>query len=145
LMDIADLNLKTFDQAEEQIRSALTDTNPWKRYWGLVVCSTFGAKANAFVPLIQSVFNDDTENLVRIRAWEYLALHTDILNNDTIVAILKNARSETEANLMLNSLALIKHFKPQTKFDFTKEIFSPEWYDQPNDLVNRRMDYLMEH
>ena len=89
--------------------------------------------------------NDDTENLVRIRAWEYLALHTDILDNDTIVAILKNARSETEANLMLNSLALIKHFKPQTKFDFTKEIFSPEWYDQPNDLVNRRMDYLMEH
>lgn len=145
LMDIADLNLKTFDQAEEQIRSALTDTNPWKRYWALVVCSTFGAKANAFVPLIQSVFNDDTENLVRIRAWEYLALHTDILDNDTIVAILKNARSETEANLMLNSLALIKHFKPQTKFDFTKEIFSPEWYDQPNDLVNRRMDYLMEH
>jgi len=145
LMDIADLNLKTFNQAQEQIQNALTDTNPWKRYWGLVVCSAFGAQANSFVPLIQSVLNDDSENLVRIRAWEYLALHADILDNDTILALLKNAQSETEANLMLNSLALIKNFKPQTKFDFTKEIFPSEWYDRPNDLVNRRMDYLMEN
>jgi hypothetical protein len=38
---------------------------------------------------------------------------------------------------------LIKNLKPQLKFNLSKEIFPPEWYDKPNDLVNRRMDYLI--
>jgi hypothetical protein len=43
---------------------------------------------------------------------------------------------------MLNSLALIKNSKPHQKFNLKKEIFPPEWYDRPNDLVNRRIDYI---
>ena len=60
-----------------------------------------------------------------------------------IKELLRSAKSKTEANLMLNSLALIKSLNPTFKIDSSKEIFPTEWYEKENDLVNRRMDYLI--
>ena len=57
--------------------------------------------------------------------------------------LLENADSETEANLMLNTLSLIKEYEPNIKFNFSKKIFPSEWYDKPNDLVNRRSELLI--
>ncbi len=39
LIAIADLNLAHFEKVEVKIKAALSDENPWKRYWGLIVCS----------------------------------------------------------------------------------------------------------
>ena len=75
LIAIADLNLAPFEKVEAKIKAALRDKNPWKRYWGLIVCSSFGTKAKGLVPLIQSILKTDKENLVRIRAAEYLMLN----------------------------------------------------------------------
>jgi hypothetical protein len=143
LMAVADLNLFSFEAVLGKIKQALTDDNPWKRYWALVVCSSFGKKAKKLVPQIKKLANHDQENLVRARAMEYLMLNQESFDTKIIEQLLKNAKSETEANLILNSLALIKSLKPQTKFNLSKEIFLPEWYDKPNDLINRRMDYLI--
>ena len=143
LMAVADLNLSSFEAVQGKIKQALTDDNPWKRYWGLVVCTSFGKKAKTLVPQIKNLVNQDQENLVRARAMEYLMLNQESFDTKIIEDLLKKAQSQTEANLILNSLGLIKNLKPQLKFNLSKEIFPPEWYDKPNDLVNRRMDYLI--
>jgi hypothetical protein len=143
LMAVADLNLSSFEAVQGKIKQALTDDNPWKRYWGLVVCTSFGKKAKTLVPQIKNLVNQDQENLVRARAMEYLILNQESFDTKIIEELLKKAQSQTEANLILNSLGLIKNLKPQLKFNLSKEIFPPEWYDKPNDLVNRRMDYLI--
>ena len=57
--------------------------------------------------------------------------------------LLENTSSETEANLILNTISLIKGYQPEIKFNFSKKIFPDEWHDEPNDLVNRRLEYLM--
>lgn len=144
LIAVADLNLLSFDQAADKIKKALTDKNPWKRYWSLMVCTTFGKEALVLLPNIQNILKNDVENLVRMRALEYLALNSKSFDFKIINELLRNAKSETQANLMLNSLAMIKSLNPSLKFNLSKEIFPPEWYDRPNDLVNRRMDYLID-
>ena len=143
LMQVADLNLSRFEEVQEKINQALKDDNPWKRYWGLVVCTSFGEKAKSLVPQIKNLLEQDDENLVRTRALEYLLLNQESVDHRIVDTLLKNAKSETEANLILNSLALVKSSRPQLKFNLSKEIFPPEWYDKPNDLVNRRMDHLI--
>lgn len=143
LMEVADLNLSGFEEVQEQIKQALANENPWKRYWGLVVCTSFGEKAKSLLTQIKKLLHQDKENLVRARAMEYLMLNQESFDTKIIDELLKNAKSETEANLILNSLALIKNLKPEFKFNLSKEIFPPEWHDNPNDLVNRRMDYLI--
>ena len=144
LIAIADLNLLSFDSAQAKIKQALTNDNPWKRYWGLVVCTTFGEKAKTFTTQIKNLMHQDNENIVRLRAAEYLFFNQVSFDIKIIEELLKNAKSETEANLILNSVALIKYLKPHLKFNFSKEIFPSQWYDKPNDLINRRMDYLIE-
>ena len=143
LIAIADLNLAPFEKVEAKIKAALRDKNPWKRYWGLIVCSSFGTKAKGIVPLIQSILKTDKENLVRIRAAEYLMLNKISFDKKILKNLLENANSETEANLMLNSLSLIKQYQPNTEFNLSKEIFPTQWYDKPNDLVNRRSELLL--
>ena len=144
LIAIADLNLLSFDSAQAKIKQALTNDNPWKRYWGLVVCTTFGEKAKTFTTQIKNLMYQDKENIVRLRAAEYLFFNQVSSDIKIIEELLKNAKSETEANLILNSVALIKYLKPHLKFNLSKEIFPSQWYDKPNDLINRRMDYLIE-
>ena len=143
LIAIADLNLAPFEQVKVKIKAALSDKNPWKRYWGLIICSSFGTKAKGLVPLIQSILKTDKENLVRIRAAEYLMLNKISFDKKILKNLLENADSETEANLMLNTLSLIKEYDPNIKFNFSKEIFPTQWYDKPNDLVNRRSELLI--
>ena len=145
LMAVADLNLKPFVEVANKIQNALSDGDPWKRYWGLIACTSFGEEAKSLVPQIERILQNDTENLVRLRAIEYLALHTGFDDFKIIEGLLKEASSETEANLMLNSLALIKSLNPNFKFNISKQIFPPSWIDRPNDLVNRRMDFLTEN
>ena len=143
LIAIADLNLASYEEVEGKIKTALRDKNPWKRYWGLIVCSSFGMKAKGLVPQIQTILQVDHENLVRIRAVEYLLLNHIPFDKKILKNLLENADSETEANLMLNTLSLIKEYQPNIKFNFSKEIFPAKWYDKPNDLVNRRSELLI--
>ena len=143
LIAVADLNLFSFNKVQGKIKQALISKNPWKRYWGLIVCTSFGKKAKKFVPLIKDLLNQDQENLVRARAMEYLMLNQEYFDIRIIKEILKKSKSETEANLILNSLALVKSLNSRIKFDLSKQIFPPEWSDKPNDLVNRRWDYLI--
>lgn len=143
LIAITNLNLLSFGEAQDKIKQALADDNPWKRYWGLITCSSFGKEADSFTPQIQNLMNEDRENLVRLRALEYLMLNQKPFSSKIPEELLRNSKSETEANLILNSFALLKILNPDFELNLTKDIFPFGWYDEPNDLVNRRIDYLI--
>ena len=145
LIAIANLNLLDFGEAQDKIKQALADENPWKRYWGLIACSSFGEEANSVTPQIQNLMSKDRENLVRLRALEYLMLNQKPFSSKIPEELLRSSKSETEANLILNSFALMKSLNPDFEINVTKNIFPIEWYDKPNDLVNRRIDYLIDN
>lgn len=145
LIDIADLSLQPFDAVKADIEKALLSENPWKRYWGLMVCSTFGKESYPFFKMGVQLSKYDTNNLVRARAIEYLMLHVQNVPNSLILEVLANATSETETNLILNSIALIKTLRSDFKINIPKNTFPPEWTDKEGDLVNRRIDFINEN
>ena len=71
LMAIADLQLLPFSAAKPKIKKALHSDHPWVRYWGLIVCSSFGEKAKSFRKKAIKIATMDGENLVRMRAAEF--------------------------------------------------------------------------
>ncbi|MDG1052458.1 MAG: sulfatase [Flavobacteriaceae bacterium] len=142
LIQTANLSLEPYNKVKNEISEALDNKNPWVRYWGLITCSSFGTEASEHLEKINFLFKNDSENLVKIRAAEYLMLNDFNIDTGEINNLLKNAKSETEANLMLNSLALIKTKNPNYKLDFSKSFYPEKWFETENKLVNRRLNYL---
>lgn len=142
LIDIADLSLRSFDQTKAAIEKALKSNNPLKRYWGLIVCSSFGKEAYPFFKIALQLSKNDANNLVRLRAIEFLTLHMQGVPSELILEIIKNAQSETETNLILNSIALLKTVRPGFKINIPTAMFPSDWVNQEGDLVNRRVDFI---
>ena len=142
LIEIADLSLQSFEESKAEIAKALESDNPWKRYWGLIVCSSFGKDSYPFFKMAVQISKEDKENLVRLRAVEFLILQEQNVPTDLILEILENSKSETETNLILNSIALLKTVKFDFNITIPKTMFPLEWYDQDGDLVNRRLDFI---
>ena len=147
LIKISDLSLNDYKQVSSKIQDALNDINPWVRYWGLIVSSSFGSKALENKEQINSIFENDPENLVRMRAAEFMLLNNLEISDSKINSLLKKSNFEAETNLMLNTLANIKTSNPNYKLNLNKRVFPENWLPplrEENALVNRRMNYLTE-
>ena len=145
LREVSNLALYNYVNVSGKIKIALDDPNPWVRYWGLIVCSSFGIEAIENLNTIKNLFENDQENLVKIRAAEYLLLNDQKINNEKIKNLLKSAKTETEANLMLNTFALLKTKNPKYELEISKKVFPDNWFPpirNENALVSRRMNYL---
>ncbi|MEZ5041635.1 MAG: sulfatase [Saprospiraceae bacterium] len=142
LIDIANLSLKPFAKAKKAIEKALDSSNPWERYWGWIVCSSFGEQAAPFYPKARELSGIDPNILVRTRAVEFLGLTAQQNPVAVLKEVLKRAKNETEANLILNTIVLLKDTHPSYVFDLSNDLVNPDWMANPNDLVNRRMEYL---
>jgi arylsulfatase A-like enzyme len=148
LIETSNLQLKDYDEVSSQIKNSLNNDNPWIRYWGLIVCSSFGIKAMENKDKIKVIFKNDSENLVRMRAAEFMLLNDIELSDSKINSLLKKSNFEAEANLMLNTLANIKTINPKYKLNLNKNVFPENWIPpmrEENALVNRRMNYLTEN
>ena len=147
LIKISDLSLNDYKQVSSKIQDALNDINPWVRYWGLIVSSSFGSKALENKEQINSIFENDPENLVRMRAAEFMLLNNLEISDSKINSLLKKSNFEAETNLMLNTLANIKTSNPNYKLNLNKRVFPENWLPplrEENALVNRRMNYLTD-
>ena len=142
LIDISDLSLLPFKKARKGIKKALKSSDPWKRYWGLIACTSFGKVAAPFYKQAQKLSQKDPEKLVRVRAAEFLGLTGQVQPQSILIEALKACKTQTEANLILNSVALLKDSGFQYSFEIDRSIFPAEWIEKPGDLVNRRMDYI---
>ena len=142
LIDIADLSLLPFSKANKGIKKALKSKDPWKRYWGLIVCSSFGQEAIPFISQVKKISLRDSENLNRVRAAEFLGLVQSEDPKPLFLACLRKASTLTEANLIMNSMALFKEMDVSATYDIPKTMFDPAWIGRENDLVYRRWQYL---
>ena len=146
LIDVANLSLLPYETASLKISDALENTDPWVKYWGLIVCSSFGLKAKEHLNKINSLFeNLKEENLVRIRALEYLLLNNLKFDQIKMLDLIKTPKDSIEGNLMLNTLALYKTQNPNFKLKLNKSVFPNNWFEKENALMNRRMNYLTEN
>lgn len=141
LVDIANLSLMEFDQARAGITEALDSEDPWARYWGLIACSSFGEAAEPFIGKARRMAAGDRENLVRVRAAEFLGLVGAEDPAPVIREALANAGNEAEAFLTLNSVVLLKDLKGW-QFDIDPSIFPAAWRSAQRSNVNRRLGYL---
>ncbi|WP_442509693.1 sulfatase-like hydrolase/transferase [Novipirellula sp. SH528] len=109
LIDTANLALLSFAEAEDKLREAISDDDPWVRYWGLIAASSIGPSAEP----LASVANDhlsDPEPLVALRAIELLALVTDKDVRPQLYQTLGRARNFPELLQVLNTAAYLNDF-----------------------------------
>jgi len=143
LIDIADLSLLPFSKAKAGITAALKSDNPWKRYWGLIVCSCFMKEAKGFVDTARTLASDDKNQLVRTRAAEFLGLIGVQDPRPVIKDVITKSQSHQEIVLILNTAVLLEDGKPG--YDFTIDVESagvkirqsPKW-----SAAYRRILYL---
>ncbi len=126
LVEVADLQLLPFPEAKVGIARALASDHPWKRYWGLIVCSTFARKAADFVPEAKAIAANDPENLNRVRAAEFLGLVGAVDPRPLIKKSLLEADSSTEANLILNTAVLLEDGEPGYDLNFSELLDHPK-------------------
>jgi len=112
LVDVADLALLPFSEAKVGISATLASDNPWKRYWGLIVCSCFGKQAEAFVKDARQLAAEDENLLVRTRAVEFLGLIGAQDPGPLLNDILSKSQSEMEVVLILNTAVLLQDGQP---------------------------------
>ncbi|MEM6802237.1 MAG: sulfatase [Bacteroidota bacterium] len=143
LKAIADLQLLPFSAAKIKLKKALKARNPWKRYWACIVLSSFGKEAKSFVGKTRKYSQTDVENLVKLRASEFHAMLSPYRNNSAMENILKSAKTETEANLILNTLVLLRDAYGY-EFDLSSLKFNAKWLTEGDALVMRRLEYLLE-
>lgn len=108
LVAVADLALLSFEEAEEELLTALDSENEWKRYWALTACSSFDESSVELIHKINEISKNDQASLNRLRALEYLALGEHSDSGDQIVNEIKQSKDPVETLIMLNTLALLK-------------------------------------
>ncbi|MCA9074119.1 MAG: sulfatase [Planctomycetaceae bacterium] len=142
LVDTADLSLHPFDEVRDQIEAALQSENPWERYWALITCSTHGKSAKVMIPQATSLATSDPERLVRIRAAEFLAFIEAGEPGPVLTDALCTTESATEANLILNTVVLLRDRPTTCQFEINENIFQPSV--RKAEYVQRRLSYLNE-
>lgn len=141
LVDIADLSLQSFTAVRKALKKALKSSDSHERYWAWIACSTFGEEALSLGKLARKKGLKDPDNLVRVRAAEYLALTTGADMRAHLVASLQQSKSLEEANLVLNTITLL-HDYTDLKFELDENLVKPEWVKESRSNVARRMAYL---
>ncbi|MBT6004268.1 MAG: sulfatase, partial [Prolixibacteraceae bacterium] len=138
-LQVANLMLLDFESAKTGISESLKSNDPWKRYWGLIVCSSFEKQASEFLTLIKEIAQSDSELINRVRAAEFIGI-TGVENpSEMICQTLYESKDGTEAGLILNSVVLMRD---GYGFDFNIDVekFAPEIAEAP--YVIRRLQYL---
>ena len=142
LIEIANLSLLPFPLAKIHLKDALNSHRPWKRYWAMVVCSSFGKKARYFSKHARLMIDSEPDNLAKLRAIEFLALIGNKKVEHELYKTLEKAETLTEANLILNTITLLQDMGKIKKKPISEEIFPPAWLENKNSLVFRRLEYL---
>jgi len=141
LVNIADLGLQSFDDVAEDIETALKSADPWVRYWGLIVLSGFGEEAHTFTEIAQSMATGDSENLVRVRAAEFLGLVHAENPGHYLVDALRKTDNTIEAMIILNSIVLLQDFHDY-QIEVSPDMFPAQWTSDEESNLTLRLDHL---
>ncbi|WP_405295597.1 sulfatase [Algibacter sp. Ld11] len=139
-LNISNLALLDYDKASSKISKNLTSNDPWERYWALIVCTSFGEKAKGFLPHIEKIMATDAQLLNKMRAAEYIGINGIRDTSKDMIAILNQSKSETEALLILNAMALQKDFYQEYNFQIDLSKINKKVSE--NKLISQRIKYL---
>ena len=107
LVQIADLALIPFHQAEKKLIAAINGKSPWQRYHACVAAATLGDVARPLVPIVKPLLAD--ENLmVRLRAAEFLGRLKAVDPMPTLVGVLNQSESSLEVLLTFNAVTYLR-------------------------------------
>jgi arylsulfatase A-like enzyme len=141
LLRIANLSLQAFPEAKSSIQAALNSEDPMQRYWGLITCSNFGEQAEPFYQQAEQIATDSKQlPLVRTRAAEFLGLTGAADPRSALTEILLEVSNPIEANLILNSVTLLRDSKG-LEFDLS-QLKSAEWATGKRNYTHWRIGYL---
>jgi hypothetical protein len=140
LVDIADLSLVPFAEAQDGISHALASSDATERYWGLIVCSCFGPQAADFTETARSLAAHDPDVLTRVRAAEFLALIGADDPRPVIMDCLAASQSGIQANLILNSAVLLQDGSAGFEFQISEQNLQPQAAKFQD--VRRRLSYF---
>ncbi len=140
-MAIADLQLQDFNQAKEGILVALDSDDPWQRYWGLIVSSTFGVADETLVERARAIASGDPQLLNRTKAAEFLGLTAVEDPVEVMTAALSASSDAAEATLIMNSIVLMQDGKPGYEFDIQLDMIDESIRDYVE--VKARIKYLV--
>ena len=139
-IDVANLGILNFDEAKTKIEASLKSDDPWVRYWGLIVCSTFGDKAKEFEPIAMHIASSDSELINKVRAAEFLGIIQAINPAEIMIEALNASQDGAEATLILNSIVLMRDGEFKYPFDIKYTKISQSVRE--HESVKRRLDYL---
>lgn len=142
LVDTADLSLRPFAEAKPALERALASADAWERYWALIACSTQGRVAAALAPAARRIAADDPERLVRVRAAEFLALIGADDPHPVIARALREAEDPVEANLILNTVVMLRDGAAGYSGTIEARWFPAEWLASARNQFLLRLEYL---
>jgi uncharacterized sulfatase len=110
LMQIANLALQPFAEAEPQLRRALEQGGDWERYWAAMVCSRFGEQAAGLAPVLRAQMDHNLES-VQLRSIECLGAIGAINPQPELIRLVNQTDSPIFATEALNSVVWFRdHF-----------------------------------
>lgn len=139
LVNIAELQLRPFPEAQAELRRALESTEPMERYWGVISCSTFGQQALSLSAVIETIAANDPNRLVRTRAAEFLGLNGFGDPAAVLLDVLSSCTDPVEVNLILNTVVLLRD-AAGVQFDMASA--RDQAWMKLGGLVPHRVNYL---
>jgi arylsulfatase A-like enzyme len=140
-IEIANLQLLEYEKVKDEILVALNADDPWQRYWGLIVSSTFGKADETLVERARAIASGDPQLLNRVKAAEYLGLTAVEDPVSVMTAALSASRDAAEATLIMNSIVLMQDGEPGYDFDIRLDMIDESIRDYVE--VKKRIEYLM--
>ncbi len=137
LVDVADLALLPFEQAESELEAAMGSDDPFQRQWAFTVCAVFGEKAR---PLASRAMTglQDKDPLTRLRAAEFLGTIRGADPDPVILDLLRTSEDELVAAIVLNTAVYLRDTLGY------QVAIQPEDVRASGDSVTRRLKYLSE-
>lgn len=128
LIDIANIQYQSLSESINKLTRLLHSKNEWKRYWALMVLTSYGEKASMFLPDIKALYKTESNLLNKAKAVEFLALFNEIDAVKALTTLISQSESDIETLEILNSanylhdMFSLKFFKPiGTTEDATKQ------------------------
>jgi arylsulfatase A-like enzyme len=141
VVDVADLSLVPFEEAQAEIAAALKSNEKVERYWGVIVCTSFGKPALKFQPQIAALRdNSEEQRQIRVRAAEFLSMWAGQSAQATLLDCLGAAESGVEANEYLNTAVLLRDGKAGDDIKISAQDISEDARDFQD--VQRRLSYF---
>ncbi|MEC7679811.1 MAG: sulfatase-like hydrolase/transferase [Planctomycetota bacterium] len=139
LIRIADLALEDTlsTRAEQTLIRCANSKNSMVRYWSMMVCAAMGTQSSALTEIAQKLL-EDQEEIVRIRAAEFLGIVGKKNPQPTLINVVNTTGDPVVATEALNAVVLFKDFY-DGRYPVTRDDFHPKTMGAD---VDDRLNYI---